>query len=141
MKLLRHLWKRRVTGRPDQYQAYVAFPSRADRPVGDIHDRIDELEHAFEGRLDIYARSQGIAVATDRVSAETFDVDAFEAILERIEDAYAATHRLAQLEKWRSIDGRLVTSYVVVPVKPLFPRTKAKAKADRTAENAAPPTD
>ncbi|ELY97958.1 hypothetical protein [Natrialba asiatica] len=137
MKLLRHLWKRHVTGRPDQYQAYVSFPSRTDRPVGDVHDRIEELEYAFEGRLDIYARSQGVAVVTDRISAEAFDVDTFESILERIEDAYATTHRLAQLEKCRSIDGRLVTSYVVVPVKPLFPRSTA----DRSAGQVAPPTD
>lgn len=123
MTLLRHLWKRHVTGRPDQYQAYVAFPMGTDRPsVGDVHDRIEDVERLFEGRLDIYARMQSIAVVTDRVPAETFDVDAFEAVLDSIEDAYAGTHRLARLEKWRSIDGRLVTSYVVVPVKPLFPR-------------------
>ncbi|MFC4249520.1 hypothetical protein ACFOZ7_21735 [Natribaculum luteum] len=125
MKLLRHLWKRHVSGRPDQYQAYVSFPAQADRPpVGEVHDRIEELEFAFEGRLDVYARVGALAVVTDRVPAEHFDPEAFEAILERIEDAYAETHRLARLEKWRRIDGRLVKSYVVVPVKPLFPRDR-----------------
>ncbi|MHC3437577.1 hypothetical protein ACYJ1Y_05595 [Natrialbaceae archaeon A-gly3] len=128
MTLLRNLWKRHVTGRPDQYQAYVAFPTGTDRPsVGDVHDRIEDLEYAFEGRLDVYARMRSVAVVTDRVPAERFDVDAFEAILERIEDVYDGTHRLARLEKWRSIDGQLVTSYVVVPVKPLFPREEESA--------------
>ncbi|RQG98062.1 hypothetical protein [Natrarchaeobius chitinivorans] len=122
MTMLRRLWKRHVTGRPDQYRAYVSFPSATDGTlVADVHERVEELEHAFEGRLDVYARLQGIAVVTDRVPADEFDVTAFEAILDRIEDAYRETHRLVCLEKWRSIDGRLVRSYVVVPVKPLFP--------------------
>lgn len=126
MTPLRHLWKRHVTGRPDGYQAYVSFPTEAGRPpVGDVHDRIEELERLFEGRLDVYARTNGIAVATDHVPAATFDVDAFEAVLERLEAVYDGTHRLARLEKWRSIDGQLVTAYVVVPVKPLFPRADA----------------
>lgn len=122
--ILRHLWKRHVVGRPEQYQAYVAFPTAGNRQfVGDVHDRIEELEHVFEGRLDVYPRLRGVSVVTDRVAAEEFDVDAFETILDSVENVYAETHRLARLKKWRSIDGRVVASYVVVPVKPLFPHS------------------
>ncbi|MDJ1432737.1 hypothetical protein [Halostagnicola sp. A-GB9-2] len=141
MSIVKQLWKRYVSNRPEQYQAYVAFPPRTDQPsIGDVHDRIEELERCFEGRLDVYAKSNGIAVATDRVPAERFDVDAFESVLKRIEDVYAATHRLAQVEKCRPIDGRLVTSYVVVPVRPLFPRD-ATARSNRPTERVSTPLE
>ncbi|WP_255169836.1 hypothetical protein [Natrononativus amylolyticus] len=121
--MLATLWKRYVAKRPDRYQAYVAFPSGREGPsAGSVHDRIDELERVFEGKLDVYARVSSLAVVTDRVPSEQFDVAAFESALDRIEGCYADTHSLARLEKWRTTDGRLVKSYVVVPVKPLFPR-------------------
>lgn len=120
--LLRRLWKRHVSGRPDGYQAYVSFPTDRGRPtMGDVQDRIDELERAFEGRLDVYARTSSLAVVSDPVPMDQFDETAFEAALERIEDGYDGTHSVARLEKWRPFDGRLVKSYVVVPVRPLFP--------------------
>ncbi|AHG00605.1 hypothetical protein HALLA_19230 [Halostagnicola larsenii XH-48] len=135
---VKRLWKRLVADGPDQYQAYVAFPPRPGREsIGDVHERIAELERVFDGRLDVYARSRGVAVATDRVPAERFDADAFESILERIERVYAGTHRLARVEKRRPIDGKLVTSYVVVPVKPLFPLEGD----DEHAEKIAPPAE
>ena len=134
----KRLWNRYVADGPDQYQAYVSFPERPGRDsIGDVHERIAELERVFDGRLDVYARSNGVAVATDRVPAERFDTDAFESVLERIERVYAATHRLAHVEKRRPIDGKLVTSYVVVPVKPLFPREGD----DEQAEKMAPPAE
>lgn len=134
----KRLWTRYVAADPEQYQAYVSFPARPGREsVGDVHEQIAALERVFEGRLDVYARSNGVAVATDRVSAERFDADAFESILERIERVYAATHRLARVTKRRKIDGKLVRSDVVVPVKPLFPREED----DERAEKIAPPAE
>ncbi|SFC33965.1 hypothetical protein SAMN05444422_10788 [Halobiforma haloterrestris] len=131
MNWLRTIWRRRVTGRPDQYQAYVSFPGGTDGPsVGAVHDRIEDLEYLFEGRLDVVPQLRGIAVTTDRVPAADFDADAFDAILDRIEEAYADTHRLARLEKWRSIDGRVVRSSVVVPVRPLFRTGGTKAETE-----------
>ncbi|WP_195893086.1 hypothetical protein [Halopiger djelfimassiliensis] len=125
MQFLKRLWKRRVRGRPDGYQAYVSLPTRDGRPFGEVHGCIEALERVFEGRLDVYARTNGIAVATDRVPAAQFDGDAFETAIDRLEECYAETHSLARLEKWRPADGRVVKSYVVVPVKPLFPRERA----------------
>lgn len=122
MGVLTRLWKRRVRGRPDGYRAYVSLPTADDASVGEIHDCIERLEHAFEGRLDVYARVRGIAAVSDPVPEAQFDRDAFEAALERLESCYAETHSVTRLEKWRSVDGELVKSYVVVPVKPLFPR-------------------
>lgn len=131
MRVLKRLWKRHVAERPDRYQAYVSFPTDGDRPAfGDVHDCIEELEYVFEGRLDVYARTNGIAVATDRVPTDGFDEEAFETVLDRIEDCYSGTHSVARLEKWRPGGDRLVKSFVVVPVKPLFPRTSAE-KAPR----------
>ncbi|SFS34837.1 hypothetical protein SAMN04488556_0302 [Halostagnicola kamekurae] len=134
----KRLWHRYVVDDPEEYQAYVSFPERSGREsVGDVHEQIAALERVFEGRLDVYARSNGVAVATDRVSAERFDADAFESILERIERVYAGTHRLARVKKRRRIDGKLVRSDVVVPVKPLFPWEGD----DERAEKIAPPTE
>ncbi|SIR96821.1 hypothetical protein [Natronorubrum thiooxidans] len=125
MRYLKRLWKRHVTGQPDRYQAYISLPTRDDRSAfGEVHGCIEDLEHVFEGRLDVYARVRGIAVATDPVPADQFDRDAFEAALERLEDCYAETHALTRLEKWRPSDNRSVKSFVVVPVKPLFPRDR-----------------
>ncbi|MCU4740112.1 hypothetical protein OB955_03265 [Halobacteria archaeon AArc-m2/3/4] len=133
MNVLRELWKRYVVGDPDLYQAYVSFPTRADGSLsGDVTDRVEELEYAFEGRLDVYARVSSIAIVSDRVPAEQFDTDRFEAVLDRIEDTYAETHSLARLEKWRPFDDRLVKSYVVVPVKPLFPAAAERPKRVRS---------
>ncbi|AEH37222.1 hypothetical protein [Halopiger xanaduensis] len=123
MQFLTRLWKRHVRGEPDGYRAYVSLPTE-DRSFGEIHDCIERLEYAFEGRLDVYARTRGVAAVSDPVSAAQFDGDAFESALERLESCYDETHSVARLEKWRRFDGRLVKSYVVVPVKPLFPRNR-----------------
>lgn len=125
MGVLKRLWKRHLRGRPDGYQAYVSLPKTEDSPsIGGIHDCIEDLEYVFEGRLDVYARVRGIAVATDPVPADQFDGDAFDAAIDRLEECYAETHSLTRLEKWRPGDEGLVKSYVVVPVKPLFPRKR-----------------
>ena len=123
MQFVTRLWKRHVRKRPDEYQAYVSLPTSDDPSFGEVHDCIERLEHVFEGRLDVYARVRRLAVVSDPVSADRFDADAFEDALESLEDCYEA-HSLARLEKWRPSDDRLVKSYVVVPVKPLFPRTR-----------------
>ncbi|WP_265111325.1 hypothetical protein [Halosolutus halophilus] len=128
-------WKRHVTERPELYQAYVSLPTDGDRSgFGDVHDCVEDLEYVFEGRLDVYARTNGIAVVSDRVSADQFDRDAFERVVERIEDCYAGTRTVARLEKWRPGGDRLVKSFVVVPVKPLFPdESSEKAPRVRSA--------
>ena len=124
--MLKRLWKRHVRGRPDEYRAYVSLPTGDEEPsFGGVHDCIEQLEYVFEGRIDVYARVRGVAVVTDPVPADRFDRDAFDAALERLEDCYAETHSLTRLEKWRPADDGLVKSYVVVPVKPLFPRDRA----------------
>ncbi|WP_321576072.1 hypothetical protein [Halosolutus gelatinilyticus] len=129
--IAKRFWKRRVRERPDRYQAYVSLPIDGDRPGdGEIHDCVEDLERVFEGRLDVYARTDGIAVVSDRVPADQFDRDAFETTLDRLEACYAGTHSVARLEKWRPAGSRLVKSFVVVPVKPLFPRDSA-ARASR----------
>ncbi|QRV16148.1 hypothetical protein JMJ58_04420 [Haloterrigena salifodinae] len=121
MQFVTRLWKRHVRKRPDKYQAYVSLPTSDDDPsFGEVHDCIERLEHVFEGRLDVYARTRRLAVVSDPVSADRFDADAFEAALESLEDCYEA-RSLARVEKWRPSDDRLVKSHVVVPVKPLFP--------------------
>ena len=125
VQLVKRLWKRRVRGRPDRYRAYVSLPTTDDRPsVGEVHDCIERLERAFEGHVDVYARVRRLAVVSDPIPADRFDDDAFEAALERLEACYE-THSLTRLEKWRPSDDRLVKSYVVVPVKPLFPADRA----------------
>lgn len=132
----RRYWQRRVREQPDRYQASITFPTAPDRPtVAEIHDWIGDLERAFEGHLDVYARRGSVAVVTDPVSDAQFDADAFEAVCERIEDGYAGTHAISHIEKWRRIDGRLVRAHVIVPVKPLFPHAAADddAAQDRSA--------
>lgn len=136
MKWLKRFWKRHVSGRPDGYQAYVSIPTDTDRPtVGEVHDLIEELEHVFEGRVDVYARVDRLAVVTDWVPGEQLDASEIDAALDTLEDLYAETHALARLEKWRSIEGQLVKTYVAVPVKPLFPRS------DDGKVTAKPPAD
>nr|WP_306060073.1 hypothetical protein [Natronococcus sp. AD5] len=137
MAFAKRLWKRRVAERPDRYQAYVSFPMGGDRSAfSEIHECIEELEYVFEGRLDVYARTNGVAVVSDRVLADRFDRNAFESALDRIEACYAETHSIARLEKWRPSGGQLVKSFVVVPVKPLFPDdpTGKAPRARSTAE-------
>lgn len=126
------LWQRHVQERPDEYRASITFPTAPDRPtVAEIHDWIDGLEHAFEGHLDVYARRRSVAVVTDPVPAAHFDESIFDDVCERIEDGYADTHAVSHLEKWRRIDGRLVRSHVIVPVKPLFPRDEPAESGSR----------
>ncbi|USZ70796.1 hypothetical protein [Natronosalvus halobius] len=130
--MLKRLWKRYVAERPDEYQAYISLPTESSAPtMGALHDLIQDAEFAFEGRLDVYARRRRLAVVTDRVPHETFDTAAFDAVIETLESLYEA-HAVARVEKWRSVNGRLVKTYVVVPVKPLFSKL-AKPKAARPA--------
>ena len=136
MQFVKRLWKRHVRGRPDRYQAYISLPTTDGEPsFGEVHDCIERLEHVFEGRLDVYARVRRIAVVSDPVPADQFDGDAFESALERLEACYE-THSLARLEKWRPSDDRVVKSYVIVPVKPLFPRDRSddESRIRSTAE-------
>ncbi|QLK25352.1 hypothetical protein HYG81_14855 [Natrinema zhouii] len=131
---LGRLWQRHVRERPDQYRASITFPTAPNRPsVGEVHGWIEALEHAFEGRLDVYARHGSVAVETDPVSAELFDEAEFDAICERIEDGYSGSHSVAHLKKWRRNDGRLVRAHVIVPVKPLFPRDETGDQAGARA--------
>ncbi|WP_254523191.1 hypothetical protein [Natrinema caseinilyticum] len=126
VQFARGLWRRYVREDPADCRVSITFPTGPDRPtVGRIHDWIADLEVAFEGRVDVYARRRSIAVVTDTVPADRVDVDAVESIIERIEAGYAETHSLAHLEKVRPRNGRLVRTDVVVPVKPLFPRDRA----------------
>lgn len=129
------LWQRHVRARPDQYQASITFPTAPAQPtIDEIHDWIESLEYAVEGRLDVYARRGSVAVETDRIAADLFDKDEFDAICERIEDAYSGSHSVAHLKKWRRNDGQLVRAHVIVPVKPLFPRDDTgDPRRDRTA--------
>ncbi len=125
VRFARRLWGRYVRNRPEQCQLSVTFPTAPERPtIGRIHEWIADLEVAFEGRLDVYARRRSVTVVTDRVPTERVDLDALESTIERIESGYAETHSLAHLEKMRPRDGRLVRSDIVVPVKPLFPRDR-----------------
>ncbi|MFB1064020.1 hypothetical protein [Natrinema sp. H-ect4] len=131
---LGRLWQRHVRERPDQYRASITFPTAPDRPsVGEVHGWIEDLEYAFEGRLDVYARRGSVAVETDRVSAELFDEAEFDAICERIEDGYSGSHSIAHLKKWRRHDDGLVRAHVIVPVKPLFPPDEADDPTARAA--------
>gem|GEM_PF-4153117 len=120
--VVKRLWKRYVTREPDAYQAYISLPTGVDGPsMTDIHDVIESLEFVFEGRLDTYARVQRLTIVSDRVSVDGIDPAEFDIVLERLEELYAETHSVAQIRKWRSINGQFVKTYVVVPVKPLFP--------------------
>ena len=124
MRWLNRFWKRHVRGLPDGYQAYVSIPTHPARPtVGEVHELIEEIERVFEGRVDVYARVDRLAIVTDRVSSEQLDGGELETVLESLEDLYSETHALARIEKWQTMDGQLVKTYVAIPVKPLFPRT------------------
>lgn len=137
MQFVKRLWNRHVRKRPDEYQAYVSLPTSDDAPsFGEVHDCIERLEHVFEGRLDVYARVRRLAVVSDPVSADRFDADAFESALESLEDCYEM-RSLARLEKRRSSGGRVVKSYVVVPVKPLFPRDRTGGNDESRVESVA----
>lgn len=128
MGWLARFWKRRVLGRPDRYQASISLPiGDGDAPDdGDVRARIDDLEAVFEGRLDVFAKRDGVTVVTDAVPRGQFETDAFDDVLDDLEALYEGTHSLAVLEKWRTLEERVVKRYVVVPVKPLF-RTESEA--------------
>lgn len=118
---LRRLWKRHVTGQPDRYQACVSFPAtRPDAADARFATHLDALERVFEGWIDVYARPSRIVIVSDPVPADHFDLEQFQTVLDDIETAYADSHALATVTKWRSIDGDLVESFVAVPVRPLF---------------------
>lgn len=121
-QLLRTSWKRDVVSRPDRYQAYVSFPVDRDHAhVGIVADHVADLERVFEGWVDVYAKQSTFAVVSDPVPADRFDPATFRTLLDQIEESFAETYSFTTLEKWRTIDGSLVKSFVVVPVKPLFP--------------------
>ncbi|MFP9190525.1 hypothetical protein [Natronosalvus vescus] len=123
--VLRRLWKRHVRGCPDDYQAYISLPTEPQEPtLSEVQTLIEDIEFVFEGRLDVYARVERLAIVTDPVPRGVVDPTAFEAVLEQLEELYADTHSLARIEKWRSSNNRLIKTYVVVPVKPLFPRSE-----------------
>ncbi|MCU4752774.1 hypothetical protein OB919_12440 [Halobacteria archaeon AArc-curdl1] len=122
--ILKRLWKRYVRNRPDDYQAYISLPTEAQEPtLREIQQIIEDIEFVFEARLDVYARVKRLAIVTDQVPIDGVDSAAFESVLERLEALYADTHSLARIEKWRWSNDRLVKTYVIVPVKPLFPKT------------------
>ncbi|MFP8955373.1 hypothetical protein ACLI4Y_01495 [Natrialbaceae archaeon A-CW3] len=131
---LKRLWKRYVRGRPDAYQAYISLPTEPQTPtMGDVHALIEGVEVAFEGRLDVYARTRRLAVVTDHLSHELFDLEAFETALDRLEALYARSHSVARIEKWRTVNGQLVKTYVVVPVEPLFSSSEEATAAQSIA--------
>ncbi|MFC3958379.1 hypothetical protein [Halovivax cerinus] len=129
LRAIRTVWKRDVLSRPDRYQVYVSFPTDETHSRSEpVADHVAEIERLFEGWVDVYARASGLAVVSDPVAADRVDLSQFRSLLDRIEETYAATHSLVRLEKWRTIDDALVKSFVVVPVRPLFPPTEQRTE-------------
>ena len=119
---------RRLLGRPPAYQVYVRLPTRlptGESIVADARGLVDDLEAICEGRLDVYGTADGMVANTDVVSASAFDVDRFDRFLERVEQRYDGPYTVAVIRKRRADHRtRRVTSYLVVPVRPLFPRNR-----------------
>lgn len=134
---MRRIWKRYVTNQPDQYQVSISLPiKRGSLSDSEVYRGIERLEYVFEGRLNIYARTNRIAVVSDCVSAAQFDKDEFETALEQIESCYNDTHTIAHLKKWQRTNDKVTRTFVVVPVKPLFAArsTKNTPQAQSTIE-------
>lgn len=124
---MRQFWKRHVTNQPDQYQAYISLPIEpGSLSESDIYRGVEKLEYVFEGRLNIYARTDRIAVVSDCISAAQFDKDEFETALKQIESCYNDTYTITHLKKWKRKNDKIIKSFVVVPVKPFFASKSAK---------------
>ncbi|WP_290816401.1 hypothetical protein [Halovivax sp.] len=121
----------RLVSRPRAYQVYVRLPTRlpnGESIVADARALVDDLEAICEGSLDVYGTVDGMVANTDVVSASTFDVDRFDRFLERVEERYDGPYTVAVIRKRRADHRtRRVTSYLVVPVRPLFPRDRQPA--------------
>ena len=135
MKSLFRFWKRYVarTADPDAYHVYASFPARrADGPpLGALRDRIDDLEFACEGRLDVTVTRNRLVVATDTVASELFDRDAFERFVDGVESLYGDRYDVVHYTKNRWRDRGLERSHVVVPVKPLFSNPAEPGEPER----------
>ena len=135
MDSLSRLWKRYVARNPDPdaYRVYASFPFRPSDgpPLGALRDRIDDLEYAFEGRLDVTVTRKRTVVTTDTVAVEQFDRTAFERFVAGIEDLYGDVYNVAHYTKCRRRDRGLEKSHVVVPVKPLFSKSDDQKVLDQ----------
>ena len=135
MNSLFRFWKRYVarTADPDAYHVYASFPARrADGPpLGALRDRIDDLEFACEGRLDVTVTRKRLVVATDTVASAQFDRAAFERFLEGVEALYGDRYDVVHYAKSRECDRGLEKSHVVVPVKPLFSKSTEPREPER----------
>lgn len=121
---IRQFFRRHVLPRREAYQVYLRLPTRlptGESIVADARGLVDELEALCDGRLDVYGTVDGMIADTDVLSTSTFDVGQFEELLEAVEDRYDGPFSVAVVKKRRRIDSRIVTSYLVVPVRPLFP--------------------
>ncbi|WP_049925069.1 hypothetical protein [Halopiger goleimassiliensis] len=121
---------------PDAYSVYASFPAlRTDRPgIGAVRNRIDDLEYACEGRLDVTVTRKRLVVRTDAVASEQFDRDAFGRFLDGVETLYGDRYDVVHYAKSRECDRGLEKSHVVVPVKPLFaePSEARKPEPERS---------
>ncbi|WP_436343307.1 hypothetical protein [Natronorubrum sp. FCH18a] len=136
MDSLSRLWKRYVARNPDPdcYHVYASFPSRpsTDGPaLGALRNRIDHLEYAFEGRLDVTVTRKRMVVTTDTVACEQFDRSAFERFVAGIEDLYGDVYNVVHYTKTRRCRRGYKKSHVVVPVKPLFSKSDDPKALDR----------
>lgn len=127
---VRRFVRRHVLRRTEAYQAYLRLPTRlpsGESIVGDARDLADDVETICEGKLDVYGTADGMVLDTDVISASHFDVERFERVLERLEERYSGPYSVAVLRKRRVDDARRrITTYVVVPVRPLFPRDRPR---------------
>ncbi|ELY38215.1 hypothetical protein [Natronorubrum tibetense] len=135
MDSLSQLWKRYVARNPDPdaYRVYASFPSRPSDgpPLGALRDRIDDLEYAFGGRLDVTVTRKRMVVTTDTVAIEQFDRTAFERFVAGIENLYGDVYDVVHYTKSRQSDHGFEKSHVLVPVKPLFSKPNEPAGLDR----------
>lgn len=135
MDSLVRFWKRYVarTSDPDAYSVCASFPARPSDgpPLGALRDRIDDLEYACEGRLDVTVTRKRMVVRTDTVAREQFDRDAFERFVDGVEELYDNGYDIVHLRKSRRCDRGLERSHVLVPVKPLFATSRDRRPTER----------
>ncbi|WP_121742716.1 hypothetical protein [Natronorubrum halophilum] len=135
MDSLSRLWKRYVarTPDPDVYHVYASFPSRpSDGPsLGALRDRIDDLEYACEGRIDVTVTRKRLVVTTDTVACDQFDRTAFERFVDGIESLYGDVYNVVHYTKSRRCRRGRKKSHVVVPVRSLFPKPADPQAAER----------
>lgn len=127
---VRRFVRRRVLRKTEAYQAYIRLPTQlpsGESIVADARVLADDVEAICEGKLDVYGTADGFVLDTDVIPASLFDVDRFETLLERVEERYDGPYSVAVLRKRRT-DGarRVVSSYVIVPVRPLFSRNEQR---------------